>query len=142
MPTPSMQNQIHELAKTLPPPRKQNTACDACRLSYPLYSTTCSYTDTSQVKESKMQPTARAGKGTFCRIAGTTFSLTFPTVSGSPTTPFKNVLLLTARKALLVKELPLHVRSHSPYSFCKPSSPILKTLRSAGYKRKKAKSGS
>ncbi|KAM6494197.1 hypothetical protein JOM56_010558 [Amanita muscaria] len=24
-------NQIHELAKTLPPPRKQNTACDACR---------------------------------------------------------------------------------------------------------------
>ncbi|KAL6308423.1 hypothetical protein BKA93DRAFT_815437 [Sparassis latifolia] len=27
----SMQNQIHELAKTLPPPRKQNTACDACR---------------------------------------------------------------------------------------------------------------
>ncbi|KAF9267517.1 hypothetical protein L218DRAFT_955389 [Marasmius fiardii PR-910] len=30
-PTHSMQNQIHELAKTLPPPRKQNTACDACR---------------------------------------------------------------------------------------------------------------
>ncbi|KAF7985507.1 hypothetical protein HWV62_3717 [Athelia sp. TMB] len=26
-----MQNQIYELAKTLPPPRKQNTACDACR---------------------------------------------------------------------------------------------------------------
>lgn len=26
-----MQNHIHELAKTLPPPRKQNTACDACR---------------------------------------------------------------------------------------------------------------
>ncbi|KAI0755265.1 hypothetical protein C8Q80DRAFT_1216974 [Daedaleopsis nitida] len=30
-PSPTMQNQIHELAKTLPPPRKQNTACDACR---------------------------------------------------------------------------------------------------------------
>ncbi|KAF5389321.1 hypothetical protein D9757_003453 [Collybiopsis confluens] len=30
-PSPSMQSQIHELAKTLPPPRKQNTACDACR---------------------------------------------------------------------------------------------------------------
>ncbi|KAL4250756.1 Zn(2)-C6 fungal-type domain-containing protein [Abortiporus biennis] len=29
--TPTVQNQIHELAKTLPPPRKQNTACDACR---------------------------------------------------------------------------------------------------------------
>ncbi|KAH8824974.1 hypothetical protein DL96DRAFT_1817587 [Flagelloscypha sp. PMI_526] len=27
----SMQNYAHELAKTLPPPRKQNTACDACR---------------------------------------------------------------------------------------------------------------
>ncbi|KAI0926733.1 hypothetical protein AcV5_007442 [Taiwanofungus camphoratus] len=26
-----MQNQFHELAKTLPPPRKQNTACDHCR---------------------------------------------------------------------------------------------------------------
>ncbi|CCM05930.1 uncharacterized protein FIBRA_08169 [Fibroporia radiculosa] len=33
--TTTMQNQIHELAKTLPPPRKQNTACDACR-SVPL----------------------------------------------------------------------------------------------------------
>ncbi|KAG2009870.1 hypothetical protein CC2G_012747 [Coprinopsis cinerea AmutBmut pab1-1] len=31
LPTQSFQNQIHELAKTLPPPRKQNTACDACR---------------------------------------------------------------------------------------------------------------
>lgn len=29
--SPSVQNQIHELAKTLPPPRRQNTACDACR---------------------------------------------------------------------------------------------------------------
>lgn len=31
LPTPRMQSQIHELAKSLPPPRKQNTACDACR---------------------------------------------------------------------------------------------------------------
>ena len=31
LPTPSMQSQMHELAKTLPPPRKQNIACDACR---------------------------------------------------------------------------------------------------------------
>lgn len=31
LPTQSLQNQIYELAKTLPPPRKQNTACDACR---------------------------------------------------------------------------------------------------------------
>ncbi|KAL0960646.1 hypothetical protein HGRIS_005674 [Hohenbuehelia grisea] len=30
LPNQSFQNQIHELAKTLPPPRKQNTACDAC----------------------------------------------------------------------------------------------------------------
>ena len=36
LPTPSMQDQIHELAKTLPPPRKQNTACDACR-SFPFF---------------------------------------------------------------------------------------------------------
>lgn len=34
LPTPSMQNQIHELAKTLPPPRKQNIACDACRCAH------------------------------------------------------------------------------------------------------------
>jgi hypothetical protein len=33
LPTQSVQNQIHELAKTLPPPRKQNTACDACRFA-------------------------------------------------------------------------------------------------------------
>ncbi|KAF9220971.1 hypothetical protein BS17DRAFT_293506 [Gyrodon lividus] len=31
LPNQLIQNQIHELAKTLPPPRKQNTACDACR---------------------------------------------------------------------------------------------------------------
>ncbi|KAI0042472.1 hypothetical protein FA95DRAFT_1590767 [Auriscalpium vulgare] len=31
LPSPSLQNQIHELAKSLPPPRKQNIACDACR---------------------------------------------------------------------------------------------------------------
>ncbi|KAA1469750.1 hypothetical protein DENSPDRAFT_641934 [Dentipellis sp. KUC8613] len=31
LPSPSMQSQIHELAKSLPPPRKQNIACDACR---------------------------------------------------------------------------------------------------------------
>lgn len=32
LPTQSMQNHIHELVKTsLPPPRKQNIACDACR---------------------------------------------------------------------------------------------------------------
>jgi len=38
LPSPSVQNQIHELAKTLPPPRKQNIACDACRYAriYPL----------------------------------------------------------------------------------------------------------
>ena len=34
LPSPSVQNQIHELAKTLPPPRKQNIACDACRYDY------------------------------------------------------------------------------------------------------------
>ncbi|KAF7314275.1 hypothetical protein MKEN_00900100 [Mycena kentingensis (nom. inval.)] len=31
LPNHTMQSQMHELAKTLPPPRKQNTACDACR---------------------------------------------------------------------------------------------------------------
>lgn len=31
MPNSSVQNQIHDYAKSLPPPRKQNTACDACR---------------------------------------------------------------------------------------------------------------
>ena len=29
------QNHIHELAKTLPPPRRQNVACDACRSVHP-----------------------------------------------------------------------------------------------------------
>lgn len=31
LPSQSAQSHMHELAKTLPPPRKQNTACDACR---------------------------------------------------------------------------------------------------------------
>ncbi|KAJ8523233.1 hypothetical protein ONZ45_g262 [Pleurotus djamor] len=35
LPSQSAQNYIHELAKTLPPPRKQNTACDACSSSSP-----------------------------------------------------------------------------------------------------------
>src|SRR6266702_7768789 len=34
LPTPSVQNQIHDLSKTLPPPRKQNIACDACRYAH------------------------------------------------------------------------------------------------------------
>ncbi|EPQ50998.1 hypothetical protein GLOTRDRAFT_118074 [Gloeophyllum trabeum ATCC 11539] len=45
-----MQNQIHELAKTLPPPRKQNTACDACRCAVPH-------------DESKVQSLARTRQG-------------------------------------------------------------------------------
>lgn len=37
MPSQSAQSQMHELAKTLPPPRKQNTACDACRSGGPRF---------------------------------------------------------------------------------------------------------
>ena len=33
LPSQSAQSHMHELAKTLPPPRKQNTACDACRFA-------------------------------------------------------------------------------------------------------------
>ena len=38
----------------------------------------------SQVKKSKVQPTARAGKGTFYRIEGTTFSLTLQQCQVAP----------------------------------------------------------
>jgi hypothetical protein len=35
LPNPAVQSYIHELAKTLPGPRKQNSACDACRSVLP-----------------------------------------------------------------------------------------------------------
>jgi hypothetical protein len=57
LPSPSVQNQIHELAKTLPPPRKQNIACDACRYAI-------IYLLTSSVFHHFMLPTAHStGRG-------------------------------------------------------------------------------
>ncbi|KAH9985531.1 hypothetical protein BJV77DRAFT_1071377 [Russula vinacea] len=53
LPSPSVQNQIHELAKTLPPPRKQNIACDACRFHR---------SSPWKAEESKVQSAARSAK--------------------------------------------------------------------------------
>jgi hypothetical protein len=71
LPSPSVQNQIHELAKTLPPPRKQNIACDACRYAriYPLvllprHSPAC----TQQAEKSKMSSAPWPTKGTFSSL--------------------------------------------------------------------------
>src|SRR5260221_72803 len=68
LPSPSVQNQIHELAKTLPPPRKQNIACDACRyaLIYFAYLFQVSSSHPShpakQAEESKVSSTAWTAK--------------------------------------------------------------------------------
>ncbi|EED82367.1 predicted protein, partial [Postia placenta Mad-698-R] len=63
--TASMQNQFHELAKTLPPPRKQNTACDACRFVFPFLlpfpRDRCSLP--LQGAQSQVQPAPRTGQG-------------------------------------------------------------------------------
>ena len=64
LPSPSVQNQIHELAKTLPPPRKQNIACDACRcamiylLASSMFHPLTPPTPTRQAEESKVPSAA------------------------------------------------------------------------------------
>ena len=61
--SPTMQNQIHELAKTLPPPRKQNTACDACR-SVSVSTSVCRRPDLpSQSPEGQVQSASRPRQG-------------------------------------------------------------------------------
>ena len=72
LPSPAVQNQIHELAKTLPPPRKQNIACDACRYAHFLYPIplftahrlVAHAHTTRQAKKSQMPPAPWSAKGT------------------------------------------------------------------------------
>ena len=67
LPSASVQNQIHELAKTLPPPRKQNIACDACRcvLIYLLITIARLHRSSPrQAEESKVQSVAWTAKST------------------------------------------------------------------------------
>ena len=66
LPTQLVQNQIHELAKTLPPPRKQNTACDACR-QVPLLGTPSVSLTLVQIPQGQVQPSPRPGKGSSLR---------------------------------------------------------------------------
>ena len=68
LPTQLVQNQIHELAKTLPPPRKQNTACDACRFVPALARSPLSHSP--QISQGQVQPHPRPGKGaSMCPLA-------------------------------------------------------------------------
>ena len=63
LPTPSFQDQIHELAKTLPPPRKQNTACDACRsVAFPPYPHR-THNPSYQGTQGQVLQTSRSGQG-------------------------------------------------------------------------------
>lgn len=68
LPTHSQQSYMHELAKTLPPPRRQNVACDACRSVFNLLSPFNLITHTSflsKVSQGQMHPSARPEQGWF-----------------------------------------------------------------------------
>jgi hypothetical protein len=142
LPSPSVQNQIHELAKTLPPPRKQNIACDACRcalhlLSRPLprsHLTTprVPLARTPQAEESKMPSGPWPTKGTSSSINSMSFAncaWRFSSVKyasrplPSPTT--RTHAYCNPRSALYGEKLSMHVRT-SP-SFLPPSSVVKST---------------
>ncbi|PCH40006.1 hypothetical protein WOLCODRAFT_116479 [Wolfiporia cocos MD-104 SS10] len=62
-----MQDQIHELAKTLPPPRKQNTACDACRQVADLISMSPVYNGRVVTRARKVKCNVLPGQDKVCR---------------------------------------------------------------------------
>jgi len=116
LPNQSMQNHIHELAKSLPvpqpAPRKQNTACDACRLA-----------DQCILCPAFLIHVVRSRKVKCNRIPGQDKVLHISYVSQPSTYHFwasysaKSVLtpamftILTCAAALHVQELSMHVRT-------------------------------
>ena len=119
-----MQNQIHVLAKTLPPPRKQNTACDACRSARFL----------SICFDLVVQLLCRSRKVKCHRLPGhdkvrftscfTSHSLTTFLVIVSGTFLFRYRYLclpfLIITTALFIKKLSLHVRLRRASCCCNP----------------------
>ena len=95
LPSASVQNQIHELAKTLPPPRKQNIACDACRCALIHSLITRSRLHRSsprQAEESKVQSVAWTAKSTSFSLfpipyARLTVSVLFPSAKYATPSP-------------------------------------------------------
>ncbi|THH27039.1 hypothetical protein EUX98_g7153 [Antrodiella citrinella] len=83
--TPSIQNQIHELAKTLPPPRKQNTACDACR-HYVQQATSEKKRATSSTKRPRTMTSNTAGAESVSQTRAHPYPLPAP-VQSSPSQP-------------------------------------------------------
>ena len=110
LPTPSMQDQIHELAKTLPPPRKQNTACDACRsvLSRPYAPILIS-----------AEPARSSATGCMGKTRHASFLLLCPLYSFVPSARYfpsafhRHARLSVPLPALHLQELSLHVCSSS-----------------------------
>jgi hypothetical protein len=85
LPNPAVQSYIHELAKTLPGPRKQNSACDACRSVLP--------TDLIAPAHSRHAPRRRSRKVKCNRVDGEDkvrspppSTASFPPMSNDPST--------------------------------------------------------
>lgn len=68
LPGHSQQNYMHELAKTLPPPRRQNVACDACRSVHPsLHSSVYRAQSMPLTRSRKVRCTQLQGSDKVCR---------------------------------------------------------------------------
>jgi hypothetical protein len=117
-----MQNQIHELAKTLPPPRKQNTACDACRsarfLSFWFELVVQLFCRSRKVKCHRL-PGHDKVSFTSC-LTSHLLTAFLATVSGTFLFRYLCLPFLTITTALFIKKLPLHVRLCRASCCCNP----------------------
>jgi hypothetical protein len=126
LPSPSVQNQIHELAKTLPPPRKQNIACDACRyaiiiyLPLPCFITSCFRRPLDRQRKVKChqlsgQPKVRL-RLLFHSICSTNYFRPIPSAKYSTPLPCLTNSLTLSYPALYGQKLSMHVRSPRHFS--------------------------
>jgi len=124
LPSPSVQNQIHELAKTLPPPRKQNIACDACRCAiiYLLKSSMFHHFMLPTHRQRKVKCHQLPGQPKVClrllflSVCKTNHSRPIPSARYSAPLPCLTNSLTLSYSALYGQKLSMHVRSPRLFS--------------------------